>query len=773
MRSLSELKEQTNVMEDEIDLKELWGTMVRRRYLIASIAFCIFFLTIVYVFLSTNIYATYSSVEIDETSKSYAVKDIDIFSGELAQNSNLSNEMEIIKSRELLLKLLGSLPLNTRYFNDGVFEKTESYTKRPFDLQINNITTKLKGEITFYIELIDENSYHIEAKSPEESTYSWELDGEYRYNESIKTPYFDFTLKPTQNFSLEKCDCRITYEPDKNVFIDSFIRPQLSVASVSKDASIIKVSFEDTIAQRGVDFVNTLIEVYFEQKISYQKEELKEKLKFVDEQLQTTYSNLSQSQVQIKDFKQANTIATIPNSSLTLLTTLVEVDTQLQQTDMRLNVLESLIAGIKSDDEVSISIDALDIAGSSMHGTITALQQKNATRKALLTEYTPKHPDVVQITQEIDTLKQSFYESIKSLYKSTKKQKADLEATKISYEASLGKMPTQELGLMNLSRDFEVNQKMYLYLLEKKAEFEILNAATISKNRILDRAIIYPQPVKPKKMLIVMAGFVLGLIIGIFVAFIREFFNNKIITPEDVERITDIPMYGVVPENKKEETAFMESLNMIRTNMEFISSESNSKVIMISSNIPEEGKTTISANLARTLAKGNKKVLLLDLDMRKSKLLREFPNLNVKDGASSLLVGKATLDGVMMHTEENLDVIFAGKIPPNPSELLLSSNIEKIINELKSSYDYVIIDTAPIGLVTDTMILLKKQIHDLFLVVLRSEFTDKSLLTNFNKMIHKHHLRSVGLILNGVKITQGNYYGYGYGYGYGADEKTK
>jgi len=140
---------------------------------------------------------------------------------------------------------------------------------------------------------------------------------------------------------------------------------------------------------------------------------------------------------------------------------------------------------------------------------------------------------------------------------------------------------------------------------------------------------------------------------------------------------------------------------------------------------------------------------------------------------SSLLVDKAALDDVIVHAEENLDIIFAGKVPPNPSELLLSPNIEKIINELKKSYDYIIIDTAPIGLVTDTMILLKKQIHDLFLLVIRSEFTDKALLANFNKMAHKHHLHSVGLILNGVKIGKGNYYGYGYGYGYGADEKTK
>ncbi|CUV66424.1 putative capsular exopolysaccharide family (fragment 1) [Sulfurovum sp. enrichment culture clone C5] len=606
------------------------------------------------------------------------------------------------------------------------------------------------------------------------STKPWEIDGEYKFGQAIKTPYFTFVIKATKDFGLNDTSYKIIHQSNKNSFIDGFIRPNLNVAQISKQASIVKITFEDAIPQRGVDIVNNLVKVYFAQKLDYQREEVEKKLKFVNDQLTITHDNLSKSQLEIKDFKQSNTVATIPNSASTLLNAMVDIDTQLQQANMKLSVLEGLIRQMKTGNGINfVSIDVLGAPNSSINNIITALQQKNAARTALLAEYTPKHPDVIEISEEISALEVSLRGSIKSLYNSVQKQKNDLETTKKSYEYSLGGMPSSELGLMNLSRNFEVNQKMYSYLLEKKAEFEIMNAATISKNRILDNAIVYPQPIKPKRSLIMMVGFILGLILGLFVAFIKEFFNNKIITPEDIERITDIPMYGVVPENTQEETAFIESLNMIRTNMEFISSESNSKVIMISSNIPEEGKTTISANLARTLAKGNKKVVLLDLDMRKSKLLREFSNLNVKDGSSSLLVGKVALDDVIIHAGENLDVIFAGKIPPNPSELLLSSNVEKIVNELKNSYDYVIIDTAPIGLVTDTMILLKKHIHDLFLVVVRSEFTDKSLLVNFNKMTHKHHLHSVGLILNGVKISQGNYYGYGYGYGYGTNEKIK
>ncbi|KIM04146.1 MAG: hypothetical protein KN64_09160, partial [Sulfurovum sp. AS07-7] len=659
MRALSELKTQENRQEDEIDLKELWQVIVRRKALIASVASVIFLVSIVYAYLSTNIYSTYASIEIEEKSKtSLMPSEIDIFAGNIGGASDIYNEIEILQSRELLLKLMSVLPLNTRYFREGVLRDTELYDDRPFDLQMSGISENINENIVFDIEIIDKNNYSIHADIAKNSTKPFEIDGKYKFGQTVKTPYFAFMLKATKALGLENGSYKITYQSNKNSFIDEFIRPNLNVSQINKQASIVKITFEDSIPKRGVDIVNNLVRLYFDQKLDFQREEVEQKLKFVNEQLTLTHNDLSKYQKEIKDFKQANTIATIPNSASTLLTTLVDIDTQIAQADMKLNVLKGLI---NTRNISSISIDALGIVGSPIANSISALQQKSAAREALLAEYTPKHPDVVKLSDEIQSLESSIKGSIVSLYRSVQKQKNDLEATKKTYESSLSDMPSKELGLMNLSRNFQVSEKMYSYLLEKKAEFEIMNAATVSKNRVLDNAILYPKPIKPKRSLIAAVGLILGLILGIFAAFLREFFNNKIITTEDVERITDIPVYGVVPDNKTEETAFIESLNMIRTNMEFISSDSNSKVIMISSNIPGEGKTTISANLSRTLAKADKKVVLLDLDIRKSKLLREFPDVKVKAGVSSMLVGKAKLDDVIVHIGENLDVIFAGK----------------------------------------------------------------------------------------------------------------
>jgi capsular exopolysaccharide synthesis family protein len=769
MKHLLEPQPQINIQEDEIDLKEIWNVIFRQKILIASIASVIFLLSIIYAYFSINIYSTYASIQVENSKKTMSMSsEIDIFAGSIGRGSEIADEIEILQSRELLLELMNTKPLNIRYFQQGLVKDAEVYSEKPFDFYISNVSLDLNEIVIFKIKILDKNSYYIKAKSSDNSVISWSIDKKYRFNEVIKTPYFTLKVKPTQHFNLDNDSYEVSYQSNKNSFIDSFIRSNLSVEQISKQASIVKVSFEDNIPQRGVDIVNTLVKLYFAQKIGFQKEETGLKLKFVNEQLKIIYDNLSQSQDKLKFYKEENTVASIPNSSSTILNTLIDVDTQLAQTEMKLNILE----GLMNNENISyISMDALGIAGSSLTSTITALHQKTATRNALLSEYTPKHPDVVELSSEIHSLESSIRGSIASLYNSVKKQKDDLITIKQSFESSLSSMPSKEIGLLNLNRNFQVNEKMYSYLLEKKAEFEIMNASTVSKNRILDNAILYPKPIKPKRLLIAIVGLIVGLILGMLVAFVLEFIDNKIITPENIEHITNIPIYGVVPENKQEGAAFIESLNMIRTNMEFISSQNASKVIMISSNIPEEGKTTISAHLARTLARGNKKVVLVDLDMRKSKLLREFLGVNVKYGMSSLLVGKATLNDAIIHIEDNLDVIFSGKIPPNPSELLLSQNIQNIIDELKNSYDYIIIDTAPIGLVTDTMILLKKHIHDLFLVVIRSRVTDKSLLENFDKMVHKHHLNSVGLILNGVKITQANYYGYGYGYGYGLDSK--
>ena len=275
------------------------------------------------------------------------------------------------------------------------------------------------------------------------------------------------------------------------------------------------------------------------------------------------------------------------------------------------------------------------------------------------------------------------------------------------------------------------------------------------------------SPVKPKKSIILLLSIIIGFIIGVAIAFLRDYFDDLIKTIEDVEQATDIPVYGVIPtinHKAKENIDYEESLRVIRTNLEFLSSKTTSKLITVTSSIPSEGKTTTISELGKIISKSHKSVILVDLDMRKARVHEQF-NLSNEKGMSTLLTNKHKIRDVIQHTDQtDLDIITAGPIPPNPSELIMSKQTTIIITKLLEHYDYVLVDTPPIGLVTDAMMILK--ISDINLFISRANFTKKELVKNLTKITKMHHLNTSGMILNDVILDKQKGYGYGYGYGY-------
>ena len=261
---------------------------------------------------------------------------------------------------------------------------------------------------------------------------------------------------------------------------------------------------------------------------------------------------------------------------------------------------------------------------------------------------------------------------------------------------------------------------------------------------------------------------ILGFIIGIALAFLRAFLDDTLKTAEDIDKLTNIPLYGAVPQRKDKMTRsqFEEAMRVLRTNLQFVGGGKRSKIVALTSSISGEGKTTIAVALAKIVAATGKKVVILDLDMRRSRMHEEFSITN-KIGVSSILSGINTLDEVLQKDViENVDVITAGAKPPNPSELLLTSSFDTMIETLSEKYDYIILDTPPIGLVTDAMILLK--LADVGLIVTRANYSKKSFLKNIERFALEHELHHLGFILNGLDSSRKHGYGYGYGYGYGS-----
>ena len=351
---------------------------------------------------------------------------------------------------------------------------------------------------------------------------------------------------------------------------------------------------------------------------------------------------------------------------------------------------------------------------------------------------------------------------------SIKEKKKLIERSIAEQQKLLNKLPTDERVYGELQRKFVVNEKIYSYLLEKRLETAVIKASTVSKNRIIDSALVPEMAIKPKRKIIVLVGLILGLILGIALAFLRAFLDDRIKEEEDVTSKTDIPLLGSIPHVKKDsdklkvflspKSAMAEAFRNLRTNLQFMSRKYSSHVIAVTSTVGGEGKTTVCINLGGIMSMVDKKSIILNLDMRKPTLHEKFGIQNGL-GMSTLLSGNTTLANVIQKTEyENLDIITSGPVPPNPSELIQGEIMEKLLAKLREVYDVIILDTPPVGLVTDARILM--HLADTSIYVLRVDYSKKEYLRNLERL-SKEDISGLGILLNDVHMGKGNY-GYGY-----------
>ena len=334
----------------------------------------------------------------------------------------------------------------------------------------------------------------------------------------------------------------------------------------------------------------------------------------------------------------------------------------------------------------------------------------------------------------------------------------------------LASLPEQGLAIQSLKRSFSLSEDMYTFLSKKRMEVETSIASIVANTQIIEDATIALKPLKPKKKLIILISMVIGLILGVLYSVLRTMFDVKIRSISMIKELTDIPLYGVLP-NKSNKRLFDEALRNIRTNLEFIvASKSKCVTVLISSTISGEGKTTVIAGLAEMISKAGKKVLVMDLDLRKPRLNLELnkPNTN---GMTQYLIGDFHYAESIQILSEYLDFFPAGTVPPNPSELLMSDKFSELISELMDMYDYILFDTAPIGSVVDANMLLKYS--DILLLLVEANVSEKEYLRNFNRLIEEKNVKSAGIILNKLKLLKSNQHEYGYGYGYDYGEPYK
>jgi len=749
-----------DVDEGKINLQELFSILWKHKVII--IVFILFFtlLSGVYAYFKPNIYISSASVKItiNEEKEKTSSENILGMIKNISEKISINTEMDIIKSRMLIKKAIKNINFTHKYYIKHGFKDYELYKATPFEFDL------LKGlNLSFHISPIDQKSYHLYASGEDPITkVDWEVDKIFEFGKKVKGKYFEFELSLKKGTRLDQETSYRLEVIDSIKAIDE-IQKNLFIALASKDSSVIKISFEDTIAMRAYEFVNALAKTYLEEGVKLKEQEASMILDFIDTQLSGINSKLKKSEQNLEMFKKNSTMMTIGSKAEDISLKLGEYVGKIEEVKIQEEMLNYLYKEIQENRSFeNISIAGLDFGNTGLPDLISKLQEEQLKLNIISDDYTLSYPKVKKITKGIEQYKNIITNMIGKLKNSISQKQELLEKRIKKYSKLMEALPEKEKIFSGLQRSFVVNEKIYSYLLEKRAVAALSKASTVSTNRILDTAIIADNPIKPNRKLIVMIGFMLGLIVGVILSFLREFMNSRFIRDEEyIKKSLKINIYGKLPysnvnnksanikvfESPKSATA--EAFRELRTNLYSIMNFDESTIMSVTSTVGEEGKTTSVINLAAILCLADKKVVIIDADMRKPRIHLKFKMTN-STGLSTLLIGRDTLDNVIQPSKyENIDVIPSGACPFNPSELIGNGKLDIIIEELKMRYDVIIFDTPPIGLVTDAMTLMK--MSDISLYVVCAGKSKKMFLTKVQHMLKMHNIKNLGILLNCIK----------------------
>ena len=678
------------------------------------------------------------------------LEELDLFSNA----KTVENEIEILRSYTLLEEVVDDLNLQVRYFVEDRWRRRQLNGNLPVKLEIVAPSDELF--LQPFILYFDGQRVNINGKDYPGNALITESFGSIRItvNDSLLSKW-DKTQPIIVNFVSE-------------LQAVEALRGSLQVASADRNTSVITLSILSPVPQLGKDILNHLITVYNKAAIADKNNLANITLKFIDERLNLVGKDLQEVEQNVEEYKTEKGITDISAESSLFLQTIQQNDAELNRVRTQLDVLYQIEQFVLSN-EGGAAPATLGLSDPTLLSLIANLTSTEAERTGLLSTLQPANPKIQAIDDQIKTLKGKVIDNIHVLRRSLESTQNNLQAESRRIESIIQSIPKKERELVDITRQREIVNQLYVYLLSKREETAISHAATVADSRIVNAARSTLSPVQPKKRNILLAFGLVGLLLPAGILWLIDLFNTKISVKNELEKQLKAPIAGEISLVKKASKILIagknrsrhaEQIHTLRTNLEFMQAGGGIKVILITSSIGGEGKSFISANLGVALAALGKKTALLGFDLRKPGLHKIF-GINNEDGLSNYLAGQAKFEQIVKPSEmyNNLDIITCGHVTPNPQELLQGEILSGLFDRLKTEYDYVIVDTPPVGLVSDALIL--NRFADISIYVVRYRYTPKECIKFINNMYQSKRLKNFGVVVNGIKDEKWSGYGYG------------
>ena len=763
--------------KDTISLVELIGPYIRswKAYAV-SVTVCLI-MAFVYLKNATPIYkATTSLMLNDEKSGGNSIGALSEFEGLGllgGGSSKVENELEILKSRNLIKSTIEKLNVNISYWLKDGLKRVAYYKHTPFLFKpvsegVDNSLNNLKLNVS----IINEHEFKLSINDDTKSeTYSW--------GSTISTENFNFILIPDVEIINSYIGNQfVVVVQAMDLAIDN-LQSRIVFSASSKKNNVIKLSLNDASKQRAEDVLNTLVELYNSNAIDSKKEVNLKTADFIKNRLDLIKEELAGIEENAESFKQEHRLLDIQSQSSLFSKSISKSKEDLFKAETQIRLAEYMSEHLidKSKKFALIPVN-LGLENSGLIDLSKSYNDIVIERNRIVQSTNVLNPVIKNLDTQLNDLKENIQTSLNNYIQTLKITKQELESQEELINRRIAAIPEKERQYRSIARQQELKESLYLFLLQKYEETSLSLAATSSNSRVIDVAYGTRRPVAPVGRVILLIGFIVGLVIPTVIVYIKELLNTKVHNKKELENLVGaIPVLGDIPKSgtkdlriktTSDRSSMAEAFRILTTNMNFMIGRGRDecKTICITSTISGEGKTYISANLSTVLSFSKKKVLLIGTDVRSPKMADYFVESQQHMGLTNYLSDLTMkVSDIVVKQSDNpfLDVIFSGIIPPNPVELLSSERFNDLLEEVKKDYDYIILDSAPVSLVTDTLLISKYA--DMFIYVTRAEYLDKRMLEIPRNLYKQERLPNMAMVLNDIDVKKG--YGTGYGYGYG------